>query len=369
MKELTFVAIAVVVLFSSWLAVSSTGVSNQRETFDNASKIDAMAASQARVQNEQGVEVAFNGPEGFIPPPLHPRDVQLKTVELSDGVYALLSGDVAVDNSGFVVGDQGVLVIDSHINGEMAQQIIDAVQEVTQKPILYLVNTNYHGDHTFGNYAFPAETTIVAHRNTFENMKNFEFEREFMLATVEHDSSVFSDSLLRLPDITFEDQLTIDLGNRIVELHYFGHGNTPGDTIVYVPSASAAWTGNLVLGEGTIPFLIEGRATEYIETIATFSRSLDLDTIIPGHGFVTSPSIFGSYLSYLNELIDAVRGEVSAGSSLESALGNLPLSASFDPGPEFFARDFVLGIHKWNVQTTFLEFFESRELEDATTTN
>ena len=109
-----------------------------------------------------------------IPPLLNPDGVQLVTNELSPGVHALLSEDIAVDNSGFVVGEQGVLVIDAHINHAMAQNIQDAVRRVTDKPIVYLVNTNYHGDHTFGNYAFPAETQIIAHRETARRMVDFE---------------------------------------------------------------------------------------------------------------------------------------------------------------------------------------------------
>jgi cyclase len=119
----------------------------------------------------------FDAPEGFIPPPLHPAGAQLETKELGPGVYALVSNHIAVDNSGFIVGERGVLVIDAHINGAMARQIQDAVRRVTAKPILYLVNTNYHGDHTFGNYAFPADTQIIAHRKTAERMRDFEHEK------------------------------------------------------------------------------------------------------------------------------------------------------------------------------------------------
>ncbi len=92
--------------------------------------------------------------------------MQLRTRELAPGVYALLSTRPPVDNSGFIGGENGVLVVDAHINGTMARQIQAAVRAVTDKPNLYLVNTNYHGDHTFGNYAFPTETKIVAQRET-----------------------------------------------------------------------------------------------------------------------------------------------------------------------------------------------------------
>ncbi|MGH7563619.1 MAG: MBL fold metallo-hydrolase, partial [Gemmatimonadota bacterium] len=190
------------------------------------------------------------GPAAFIPPPLHPGGARLQTRQLGDRVYALVSNHNGVDNSGFVIGERGVLVIDAHINAEMAHQIQDAVKAVTDKPILYLVNTNYHGDHTFGNFAFPAETRIVAHRATAERMQDFEAEKEFLLAAVNGDRSVYGDVQLRLPDIVFDDSLRLDLGGRVVDLYHFGPGNTPGDAVVYVPEARVAWTGNLVLGVG-----------------------------------------------------------------------------------------------------------------------
>ena len=135
--------------------------------------------------------LSLEGPAGFVPPPIHPAGVTLKTKPLGNNVYALLSNHGLVDNSGFIVGERGVLVIDAHINGDMAQQIQDAVGRVTQKPILYLVNTNYHGDHTFGNYAFPSETIIVAHRETARHMQHFEEERKLLLATVNEHATGF----------------------------------------------------------------------------------------------------------------------------------------------------------------------------------
>src|SRR6201981_1715115 len=129
-------------------------------------------------------EVLVQAPHGFIPPPLNPTGARLETTELAPGVYGLLSSKPPVDNSGFVVGEHGVLVIDAHINGAMARLIQTAVRQVTSKPILYVVNTNYHGDHTFGNYAFPAETLIVAQQKTAEGMRDLEREKQFLLPYV-----------------------------------------------------------------------------------------------------------------------------------------------------------------------------------------
>ena len=110
-------------------------------------------------------------PEWFIPPPLDPSGVKLETVELYDGVFALMSNTPFADNSGFVVGDDAVLVIDAHFTGNMGKQIIDAVKKVTDLPIKYLVNLNAFGDHVFGNYVFPESTEIIAHEKTIDFLK------------------------------------------------------------------------------------------------------------------------------------------------------------------------------------------------------
>ncbi len=300
----------------------------------------------------------FDAPEGFIAPPLHPAGITLETRALGQGVYALVANHIAVDNSGFIVGARGVLVVDAHINGAMARQIQAAVRRVTAKPILYLVNTNYHGDHTFGNYAFPAETRIIAQRRTAALMAYFERNKSFMMATVNNDPSVFADVELRLPDLVFDDRLTVDLGGRVVEVYHFGRGNTPGDTVVYEPATKVAWTGNLVVGEGTIPPIFEGDAGAYLATIAGLRRSLDIATIVPGHGSLTDGATINRYLAYLGALIDATRRHSGAGRSLAETLTALPLDR-FHPLPAEIRQSavgrFLAGLHRLNVQQAYLD--------------
>jgi cyclase len=240
----------------------------------------------------------------------------------------------------------------------MARQIQDAVRAVTDKPILYLVNTNYHGDHTFGNYAFPAETKIVAHRKTAEAMQDFDREKALLLPTVNGNAAVFEDVRLRLPDVTFETSLRLDLGGRVVELHHFGHGNTAGDTVVYLPEAKVAWTGNLILGAGSIPWAIEGKTQAYLETIARLAARLDVETIVGGHILMTSGETLGSYLDYLSGHIESVQRALSAGKSLEQTLASLPLDESYLPpldSPLAVARPLMQGFHLWNVKKTYEE--------------
>jgi cyclase len=301
-------------------------------------------------------------PEGFIPPRLHPKGAELQTRELGPGVYALVSTKPGVDNSGFIVGERGVLVIDGHINGAMAKMIQDAVRKVTDKPILYVVNTNYHGDHTFGNYAFPPETAIVASRATADAMDDFEHEKKFLLSMIDGDASVVEGVEWRLPDIRFRRFLSIDLGGRVVELHHFGPGNTRGDTVVFEPNSRVTWTGNLVVGQGTIPLLLEGRAGRYTHTIARFAETLDVSVIIPGHGRPTTGAILGRYLDYLGDLTFRVRAAVSQGKTLAETLAEVAIADRFVPPADVPAdsvpariRALLIGFHRYNVHQTWLD--------------
>ena len=317
----------------------------------------ALVATQQAVTTDEGWNY-LGVPKGFVLPPLHPGGVQLESRRLADGVYALLSNSGVVDNNGFIVGERGVLVIDAHINGVMAQQILDAVRRVTDKPILYLVNTNYHGDHTFGNYKFPSSTTIIAHRETAGQMKYFEREKQFLLQAVQGDPNVFADVTLRLPDMVFERSMRIDLGGRVVELHHFGGGNTGGDVVVYEPETKVAWTGNLVIGAGTIPPMFEYGAVAYLNTLANLRSTLDVKTIVPGHAGMTDGTILGRYLRYASELTDTIRAAARERKPLDRVLEDTQLGTQYLPRTETPLAPFTQllhGFHRMNLVKTYQE--------------
>ncbi len=146
-----------------------------------------------------------------------------------------------------------------------------------------------------------------------------------------------------------------------MELHHFGAGNTAGDTVVYAPDARVDWTGNLVVGEGTIPPIFETDAATYLATIARFARTLDVETIIPGHGFPTTGAILGRYMTYLGDLLERVRTVVRQDASLADALATVPLAESYLPPVELplaEVRPFLIGLHRLNVQMTYLSLVD-----------
>src|ERR1700753_1572611 len=120
-------------------------------------------------------------------PPWDASLVNLTSKELSPGVFAVLPDDVfdkdhVATTAGFVIGERAVLVIESMLNGEIASQLIGLVRKATNKPIRYLVNTSYHGDHAYGNYVFPENTVVVQHPATKRYIDDhFEDDRRFMI--------------------------------------------------------------------------------------------------------------------------------------------------------------------------------------------
>jgi len=116
--------------------------------------------------------------------------VNLESQKLTEGVYAVIptgatkmaaQGVPIATTGGFVTGKNGVLVIDSMLNKRLAHQMMDLVKAETNKPILYLVNTSYHGDHSYGNYEFPKDVTIIQHANTKDYIdSSFKADTEFM---------------------------------------------------------------------------------------------------------------------------------------------------------------------------------------------
>jgi len=295
-------------------------------------------------------------PEGFTPFSLNPTGARLETTELGPGVYALLSSIPNVDNTGFVVGDRDVLVIDAHINLAMAHQIQERVREVTDKPIRYLVNSNYHGDHTFGNCGFPEETLVIQHRRTAELVPYFREEMDFMLPCVGNEPAIFNGVELRNPDIVFDDYLRLDLGGVEVELHYFGPANTPGDTITYVPGAKAAWTGNMT--GGNLIIALESDAPTYLNSIARFAQALEVETLIPAHNPLSSSALLGGYLMYLSQITNAVRKAVNENWTLGEAMEKIPLDLEqpYAPPPEHPRIGFFRDLHAYNVQKTYQSF-------------
>ena len=300
-------------------------------------------------------------PPGFVPPPLHPGGVVLETRRLSEGVYALMANTPFNDNAGFIVGKEAVLVIDSHFNGAMGVQIIEAVRRVTDLPIKYLLNTNAFGDHVFGNYVFPEDTQIIAHQSTIDSlsMSSVEGISQTMARTVGGDLSVFEGVKLRVPDVGFSDKWQADLGDKVVEMYWFGSGMSPHDSVVYVPDSKIAWTANLIFGDGSIPWARSGGLEEYRKTLVKLSETIKPVTIVSGHGRIASGDIVTSYIDYLNETINTAEESLGIRTPVNDIVSEARIPSAYSIRPEL--KTLMTGFHRWNLRAAYEEALDKKK--------
>jgi glyoxylase-like metal-dependent hydrolase (beta-lactamase superfamily II) len=222
--------------------------------------------------------------------------------EIGSGVYAAIDGPdhKAGSNAGFVIGDDGVLVIDSFFNPDATRALVAQIHRVTPKPIRYVVNTHYHVDHTGGDQVLrEAGAIIVAHRNVRGWLHTYNLNLLGDRITPAMKAQIES---LPLPDLVTDNDLTVWLGARkIVVRTVLGH--TGGDLTIYVPDAKVLFTGDM-LWRKIPPNLIDGSVAEWTATDVDFEHMPDAAhvTYVPGHGDIADLKDVADFRSYLLDL-------------------------------------------------------------------
>ena len=205
-------------------------------------------------------------------------------VEVARGVYARLHEGLT--NAGIIVGDDGVLVIDSLRLPSFARDLRADVRKITDKPIRYLVDTHGHWDHAFGNEEF-TDAIIVGHVNCRRELEELGEEwKQGVVARGIEWSEEMKTVHITPPTLTFDQRLELHFGGRRIDLVYLGRAHTSGDIFINLPDDGLLFTGDVVQ-DGGVPYMIDGYMAEWIETD---TRILDLpfDRFVSGHGPIGS---------------------------------------------------------------------------------
>ncbi len=259
-----------------------------------------------------------------------PASVVLERHQVGQGVYAVIpqgasegnkKGYPVATSGGFIIGGHSVLVVESMINQALAHQVIELVAQVTEKPIRYVVNTSYHGDHSYGNYAFPSDVMIIQHPKTKAYLGNPEIlkaDKDFMIQNFGANVGI-EEVVGRTANILVDDHLTIDLGNKEVQIMHWGFAQTSGDLFIWVPGDKVFWTGNpLVAIPPALPWLLEGGHQASLATMKKIRNFLPSDaTVIPGHGIPMKPKGIDFTIQYLEKLNHEVQTAIANGLSLK----------------------------------------------------
>ena len=229
--------------------------------------------------------------------------------------------DYAGSNSVFLVTSDGVLVIDTRQHPRAGEELIAAIRKVTDKPIRWVINSHFHGDHTFGNAAFKAAgATFVAQEETRRLMQKVQAKemarRQDYFKSHNYDPHEVK---LILPDVTFSREMTIWLGGREVRLMYLGPGQQDGDTFVYFPHARALFTPGSFATRNIPNMAFTTSVQSWLALLDRVAGMGDVDRILPAHGDLATRADVREFSVMLRDEYTTVKVAIDRGMPLEEA--------------------------------------------------
>jgi glyoxylase-like metal-dependent hydrolase (beta-lactamase superfamily II) len=264
--------------------------------------------------------------------------VEVTSTKLADGVY-MLTG--AGGNIGACVGPDGVFLVDD-LYAPMTPKIAAAVKALSDRPLRFLVNTHWHGDHTGGNETLgKAGVVIVAHDNVRKRMTAEQFISAF-------DERVPPAPAVALPVITFADSVSFHVNGQAIEVFHVAPAHTDGDSVIHFRDANVIHMGDLFFN-GLYPFIdvdtgggIEGMIAA---ADAVLARTSETTKLIPGHGPAGTPADLRVFRDMLRGVRDAVAPLVKAGKTRAEVVAAHP-SAPWDGkwGNGFLKPEAFVGI-------------------------
>lgn len=246
------------------------------------------------------------------------KDVTITTEKLTEHIY-MLKG--AGGNIGVSVGEDGVFVIDDQF-AELTDKILVAIKDISDKPIHYVVNTHWHGDHTGGNINMTHQgVKIIAHDNVRKRLEE----------TPKRDNTMRAKEAL--PVITFNDKLSVYINGEQVYIFHVAHAHTDGDSLLYFTKSNVLHTGDTYF-QGWYPYIdlnSGGSVNGYIAAVKKGLSLINNDTIIiPGHGNISNKKEYTTYLNMLETLKTTILSEIKKGQTEEQVANNSELTKTFD---------------------------------------
>ncbi len=240
---------------------------------------------------------------------------------LGGNAYAVIDkpDSMRLANAGFIIGDDGVAVIDTFVDAAAARQLLTQIRVLTSLPIKYVINTHYHLDHVAGNVVFAeVGAVVIAHRNVREWIHTENLK--FFGANIKPEQKALVENLTA-PTVVYDTNLELYLGKRRILVQSFP-GHTGGDSVVSLPDAGVVYCGDL-FWRRTVPNLIDASTADWIATVRKLEIANAVATFVPGHGDIgkaVDVHAFGTYLSDLRTLVESGSQRGLQGSSLVDAV-------------------------------------------------
>jgi len=247
--------------------------------------------------------------------------VNIKTTKVAGSVYML---EGSGGNIGVLVGNDDVILVDDQF-APLSEKIKKAIASISDKPIKFIINTHFHGDHSDGNKVFGGEgAIIVAHENARKRMSTDYFFKAFKQ---EQKAMTYEG----LPKITFAQSLTFNMNGETVQVIHIKDAHTDGDAAIYFKESNVLHAGDAFVRYG-LPFIDDqggGTIDGMINGAEQMLKIINNDTkIIPGHGQLSSKKDLQDYKKMLQTVRDRVVNGIKAGKTMDQII-------TTDPAKEF----------------------------------
>ena len=246
-----------------------------------------------------------------------PLDIDMEAKKIGPHTYQIQGkAGIATDNggfisnAGFVVTDDGVVVIDALGSPSLAVEMFKRIRKVTDKPIKKLVLTHYHADHVFGAQVFKelgaeviAPIGSYKYINADSTPKRLAERRESLKPWVNEQTYVVK------PDVIIDKTTDFELGGLHFTINVVGAAHSSGDETLLVKEDGILFSGDIIFG-GRIPFIGGGSTSKWIETLASMESGLKLNLLVPGHGDASNDPVAAikltkSYLIFMRKVMGA----------------------------------------------------------------
>ena len=224
-------------------------------------------------------------------------------------------------NQGWVVFKDFVLVIDANFPNQ-ADKVIKLIRKHTDKPIRYVFDTHYHGDHADGNQQYTDIGAIAVasepSRDLFDTKGIAGFKK-----SQEDKPDEYGPLKYDKPSLYFPKKLVLDDGTQRVELLYFGHAHTAGDAIAWLPKHGIAFTGDACVN-GAFNYTGDSNTESWIQVLTQMSK-LPIKVLAPGHGEVSDKRLIDTQKRYFVELREIIQTAIDDGKSLDEIKKSIAL--------------------------------------------
>jgi glyoxylase-like metal-dependent hydrolase (beta-lactamase superfamily II) len=255
--------------------------------------------------------------------------VEIKVTKVAGSVYML---EGAGGNIGVSAGEDGIVIVDDQF-APLANKIKQALQGISDKPLKFVINTHFHGDHTGGNVEFGTGATIIAHENVRKRLKEG--------GTVA-GNEVKPAPKAALPVITFNDRTTVHVNGEDIRAVHFPHGHTDGDSVIFFPQSNVVHMGDDFVTYG-FPFVDVKSGGSISGMIAGNEKVLGMLSadakIIPGHGPLSTPADLRKFIDMLKETRALVADGMKQGKTVQQLTGEHVLAKYESLGKGFIKTD------------------------------